>query len=80
MSTTAANTPIDSTSPLSAPARDRLYAELAQAITTAGEHREALLLARLALLLFERLGDEAAARIAIAEALQDLPEPSLSAI
>ena len=60
-------------------ARDRLYAELARAITEAGPARESLFLARLALLLFEAVGDEAPCRQAIADALADLPMPSLSA-
>jgi hypothetical protein len=64
---------------LPATARDALYAELAEAVTTAGRERESLFLARLALLLFEALGDEAAARAAVAEALHELPAPSLSA-
>jgi hypothetical protein len=64
---------------LSAAARDRLYASVARATTEAGRTREALFLARLVLLLFEELGDEDAAAGAIAAALQDLPEPSLSA-
>jgi hypothetical protein len=38
-----------------------------------------LFLARLALLLCERLDDEAAAAAAIDAALNELPEPSLSA-
>jgi hypothetical protein len=60
-------------------ARDRLYAQLARAITEAGSARESLFLARLALLLFEAVGDEAPCRQAIADALVDLPMPSLSA-
>ena len=60
-------------------ARDRLYAECARAITDAGPERESLFLARLALLLFEQVGDEARCRTALADALQDLPVPSLSA-
>ena len=60
-------------------ARDRLYAECARAITDAGPARESLFLARLALLLFEQVGDEARCRAALADALQDLPVPSLSA-
>ena len=64
---------------LSLDARDRLYAECARAITDAGAERESLFLARLALLLFEQLGDEARCRAALAEALRDLPMPSLSA-
>jgi len=60
-------------------ARDRLYTRLAQGVSEAGASRETLFLARLALLLCERLGDEAAAGAAIDAALKDLPEPSLSA-
>jgi len=60
-------------------ARDRLYAECARAVTDAGPARESLFLARLALLLFEQVGDEARCRAALADALQDLPVPSLSA-
>ena len=60
-------------------ARDRLYAECARAITEAGAERESLFLARLALLLFEQVGDEARCRAALADALQGLPIPSLSA-
>ncbi len=61
-------------------ARDRVYSTCAQAITQAGPARESLFLARLALLLFEQVGDEAACRRAIADALQQLPQPSLSAL
>ena len=64
---------------LSAQARDRLYARVAGATTEAGRTRESLFLARLALLLFEQVGDEAACERAIADALRNLPEPSLSA-
>ena len=63
---------------LPADARDRLYAACAHAITEAGPAREALFLARLALLLMEQVGDEARCRQALAEALHDLPVPSLS--
>ena len=59
--------------------RDRLYAECARAVTAAGSERESLLLARLALLLFEQVGDEARCRQALHDALHDLPLPSLSA-
>lgn len=65
--------------PLPAEARDRLYAACAHAITEAGPAREALFLARLALLLMEQVGDEARCRQALDEALRDLPLPSLSA-
>ncbi|HEY8327608.1 MAG TPA: hypothetical protein VIO59_04050 [Rhodanobacter sp.] len=67
------------TTPLSLEARDRLYAACANAITEAGASRESLFLARLALLLFEQVGDEARCRQALADALDDLPLPSLSA-
>lgn len=60
-------------------ARDRVYAECARAISEAGPERESLFLARLALLLFEQVGDEARCRAALAHALDDLPVPSLSA-
>jgi hypothetical protein len=60
-------------------ARDRLYAECARAISEAGAERESLFLARLALLLFEQVGDEARCRAALAQALEQLPVPSLSA-
>lgn len=65
--------------PSAASARDRLYHRLALGVTAAGTGREALLLARLALLLFERLGDEAVAEAAIDAALHELAQPSLSA-
>ena len=64
---------------LSSDGRDRLYAELAGAITEAGETREALFFARLSLLLFEAVGDETRCRQAVADALLELPMPSLSA-
>ena len=60
-------------------ARDRVYAECARAISEAGTERESLFLARLALLLFEQIGDEQRCRAALAQALDDLPVPSLSA-
>ena len=41
--------------------------------------RESLFLARLALLLFEQVGDENRCRQELADALEDLPLPSLSA-
>jgi hypothetical protein len=64
---------------LAAGARDRLYAGLAEAISEAGEARESLFFARLSLLLFEAVGDEGRCRQALAEALHELPIPSLSA-
>ena len=66
-------------SALSADARDRLYASVARATSEAGRSREALFLARLALLLFEQVGDETRCERAIADALRNLPGPSLSA-
>lgn len=60
-------------------ARDRVYAECARAISEAGSERESLFLARLALLLFEQVGDEERCRAALAQALDGLPVPSLSA-
>jgi len=65
--------------PLHPEARDRVYAECARAISEAGPERESLFLARLALLLFEQVGDEARCRDALAQALEGLPLPSLSA-
>ncbi|RZL64143.1 MAG: hypothetical protein EOP81_09850 [Variovorax sp.] len=67
------------TTVLAPEARDRLYAACANAITEAGEARESLFLARLALLLFEQVGDEARCKRALADALAELPVPSLSA-
>jgi len=67
------------TTTLAPEARDRLYAECARAIGEASRARESLFLARLALLLFEQVGDEARCRQALADALQALPVPSLSA-
>ena len=64
---------------LPADSRDRLYAALAESISEAGEARESLFLARLALLLFESVGDETRCRQAVADALHELPMPSLSA-
>jgi len=64
--------------PLDAATQDRLYAACSNAITQAGSTRESLYLARLALLLFEQVGDEARCHAAIEAALHALPEPSLS--
>lgn len=69
---------LPSTHALAADARDRVYASVARATSAAGRSREALFLARLVLLLFEQVGDEAACERAIADALRHLPEPSLS--
>jgi hypothetical protein len=60
-------------------AQDRVYAYCSNAIADAGHERESLFLARLALLLFEQIGDEAACKKAVDAALMDLPTPSLSA-
>jgi hypothetical protein len=76
---TTTTQPLSSVHPLHPDARDRLYAECARAITEAGAERESLFLARLALLLFEQVGDEARCRAALADALHALPVPSLSA-
>lgn len=64
---------------LNSEARDRLYTRCAEATTKAGSRRESLFLARLVLLLFERVADEAACLQAIDAALHELPNPSLSA-
>lgn len=66
------------TTTLTAESRDRLYARCARAVSAAGPDREALFLARLALLLMEQLGDEARCQQALDQALEDLPTPSLS--
>jgi hypothetical protein len=58
--------------------RDLIYRRCCQAISAAGRDRESLLLARLALLLFEEVGDAGRCEAAIDEALRDLPMPSLS--
>ncbi|MDR0214406.1 MAG: hypothetical protein LBJ15_10420 [Comamonas sp.] len=60
--------------------QDRLYERLSNAIAEAGREKEALFFARLALLLFERINDEQACLQAIHAALDELPEPSLSAV
>ncbi|QGZ56909.1 DUF2783 domain-containing protein [Paraburkholderia acidiphila] len=66
-------------SELNEAARDRVYTRCANAVTAAGGKAEALFLARLVLLLFERVGDEHVCIQAIDAASHDLPEPSLSA-
>ncbi len=53
-------------------ALESAYETLATAIDSAGEQKEALFLARLALLLAHELGDVAAFRQAVATALEDL--------
>ncbi len=58
--------------------RDDFYTHCAHAINTAGRSRESLLLARLALLLADELGDIDRAKAAVDAALKDLPEPSLA--
>jgi hypothetical protein len=58
--------------------RDEFYTACAEAINTAGRSRESLLLARLALLLTDELGDINRAKAALAAALKDLPEPTLA--
>ena len=60
-------------------ARDRAYRECCLAITAAGRERESLFLARLALLLMEEVGDADRCCALIADALAELPTPSLSA-
>ncbi len=65
--------------PLESAAQDRVYQRCANAISEAGRGRESLFLARLALLLFQEVGDEARCLRAVEQALADLPEPSLSA-
>jgi hypothetical protein len=53
-------------------ALESAYESLATAIDSAGEQKEALFLAKLALLLAHELGDVAAFRKAMATALEDL--------
>lgn len=60
-------------------AQDRVYAYCSNAIAQAGCEKESLFLARLSLLLFEQVGDEAACKKAVDAALTELPIPSLSA-
>ncbi|MEJ7931666.1 hypothetical protein WG922_16965 [Ramlibacter sp. AN1015] len=62
-----------------ASAQDSVYAACSNAIAAAGRERESLFLARLALLLFEQVGDEQRCKQAIDAALRELPMPSLSA-
>lgn len=58
--------------------RDEFYTHCAHAINAAGRSRESLLLARLALLLADELGDIDRAKAAIDAALKDLPMPTLA--
>jgi hypothetical protein len=58
--------------------RDEFYTHCAHAINMAGRPRESLLLARLALLLADELGDIERAKAAVDAALKDLPEPILA--
>ena len=58
--------------------RDALYRDCCLAMAELGRERESLFLARLTLLLMERLGDAHACREAIAEAARDCPLPSLA--
>lgn len=58
--------------------RDDFYTHCAHAINAAGRSRESLLLARLALLLADELGDIDRVKAAVDAALKDLPEPSLA--
>ncbi len=64
--------------PLESSAQDRIYQRCAHAITKAGPERESLFLARLTLLLFQEVGDEARCLQALDQALRELPTPSLS--
>lgn len=59
--------------------RDHVYTRCARAVSAAGKEAESLFLARLALLLFEQVGDAKTCEDAIDTALRDLPIPSLSA-
>lgn len=59
-------------STLSETERDACYSQLCQTLTEVGEAQASLLLARLALLLMERLGDAQAASELIGEAAREL--------
>jgi Protein of unknown function (DUF2783) len=54
--------------------RDAVYTQLCQTLTEVGELQAPLMLARLALLLMERLGDAELARHLIAAAAVDLQD------
>lgn len=58
--------------------RDQLYSVCCEAISAVGRERESLMLARLALLLMEAVGDAEVCLRAIREAGESVPEPSLS--
>jgi hypothetical protein len=58
--------------------RDEFYTACAHAINIAGRSRESLLLARLALLLADEVGDIDRAKAAIDVALKDLSDPRLA--
>jgi hypothetical protein len=60
-------------SPMPSDDFEAAYEALALAIDSAGEQREALFLARLALLLAHELGDVAAFKRAVQTALEELP-------
>ena len=62
--------------PLSIEANERLYDALAQAIDAAGREQEALLLAKLVLLLANENGNEAAVTRLLALAASHLQPPS----
>ena len=55
---------------LSVDANERLYDALAEALDRVGPQQEALYLTRLALLLADRLGDEAAVQEAMQQAME----------
>lgn len=59
---------------------DDLYTELCNGMTGQGEARIPLILARLALLLMNEVGDAARVRAAIREALDLAPEDAQSSI
>ena len=59
--------------------RDEVYRACCLAITAAGQERESLYLARLALLLMEEVGDVSRCLAAIEAAGRDLPQPQVPA-
>ncbi|WP_153101993.1 hypothetical protein [Paraburkholderia hayleyella] len=58
--------------------RDMLYGACCEAISAVGRERESLMLARLALLLFEEVGDPVRCEAALRAASDSVPQPSLS--